>query len=84
MAKRQPPLVPLTATGLSTWFERDRAYVGLENKLNGKTIIEWWDEDVTQAIEDGFLEVNRGNTRSHSLHSSAYYYAVSVGLIRDR
>jgi hypothetical protein len=84
MAKRQPPLVPLSATGLSTWFERDRSYVGLENKLNGKTIIEWWDEDVAQALDDGFLVAGRGNTRSHSLHSSAYDYALSLGLIRNK
>jgi hypothetical protein len=83
MAKRRPPLVPLSATGLSTWFERDRAYVGLENKLNGKTIVEWWDEDVAQALEDGFLKMRGFNTRDHSLHLSAYNYAIDIGLIRN-
>lgn len=40
---------------VETWFERDRSYVGLENE-NGETILEFWDEEVLRAIEDGFLD----------------------------
>jgi len=43
-------------TELYTWFERDRACVEIRDPLNDKTIIEWWDESVSEAIEDGFLD----------------------------
>lgn len=57
--------IPYTTsnTTLSTWFERDRAYVGLED-LDGRTVIEWWDDDYREAVEDGFLDPRR-------LHESA-------------
>lgn len=69
------PKLEFEDTYLDTWFERDRAYVGLHNKKNDKVIIEWWDEDVAQAIEDGFLDPK-------DLHYSAYEYAKYLGLIR--
>lgn len=44
---------------VATWFERDRAHValyyGTEGDANDDLIVEWWDQDVAQAIEDGFL-----------------------------
>lgn len=47
---------------VDTWFERDRASVILKLK-DGITVNEampdlpeWWDEDVAEAIEDGFLD----------------------------
>ena len=65
--------IPISETELHTWFERDRAHVELRDRLNDETIIEWWDEAVNEAIEDGFL-----NPRDY--HSSAYEYAVYLGL----
>ena len=58
-------------TKLDTWFERDRAHVSLET-LNGKTIIEWWDEAVEEAVQDGFL-----NPKDY--HGSAVEYANYIG-----
>lgn len=43
-------------------------------KLDDSTIVEFWDEDVSQAVEDGFL-----NPRDY--HGSAYEYAVDCGII---
>lgn len=63
-------------TELLTWFERDRAHVELRNKLNDSTIVEWWDEDVSEAVEDGSL-----NPRDY--HSPAYDYAEVCGLLPD-
>ena len=70
-------------TAVETWFERDRAYVGLypvddEGKpdTNKKAIVEWWDEDVNEAIEDGFLD-------PRDLHGSALDYAKHIGLIKE-
>jgi hypothetical protein len=37
------------------WFERDRAHVELRDIATDKTLIEWWDTAVSEAIEDGFL-----------------------------
>jgi hypothetical protein len=61
-------------TELLTWFERDRAHVELRNTLDDSTIVEWWDEDVSEAVEDSSL-----NPRDY--HSSAYEYAEVCGLL---
>ncbi|HEX5423265.1 MAG TPA: hypothetical protein VFW94_06930 [Candidatus Acidoferrales bacterium] len=63
----------ISETKLETWFERDRSYVSLQT-LNDEPIIEWWDEAVSEAIEDGFL-----NPRS--LHESAFDYAAHLRLV---
>jgi len=41
---------------LYTWFERDRQHVELRDPAQEHTIIEYWDDDVTQLVEDGFLD----------------------------
>lgn len=58
-----------------TWFERDRAYVGLENE-NGETILEFWDEEVREAIEDGFLDPK-------DFKGSIIEYAKHLGVIKQ-
>ena len=63
-------------TELLTWFERDRAHVELRNKLDDSTIVEWWDEDLSEAIEDGSLS-------PRDYHSTAYAYAEVCGLLPD-
>lgn len=71
------PVAPIYAfedTECQTWFERDRACVELRSKLDDATIIEWIDDDVLQAVEDGFL-----NPRDY--HGSAYDYAADIGII---
>ena len=64
----------MTDTTISLWFERDRAHVELRHRETDLTIIEWWDEEVNEAIEDGFL-----NPRNY--HQSAFEYAVYLGLV---
>ena len=62
---------------LLTWFERDRAHVQLvDAATEQRSIMEWWDDDVTQALEDGFLD-------RRDLLGSALEYAESVGLIPE-
>ena len=61
-------------TEIYTWFERDRQHVELRAKDTGATIVEWWDEDVSQAVEDGFLNPRRW-------YESAFEYAQEVGAI---
>jgi len=39
-----------------TWFERDRAHLELRNEDTDKTILEFWDEEVRDIIEDGFID----------------------------
>lgn len=58
---------------VETWFERDRAQVTLYDG-NGDTILEWWDEAVEEAIEDGFLD-------PHDYLDSATEYAKSLGIL---
>lgn len=61
-------------TEIHTWFERDRQHVELRDVLTEKTIVEWWDKEVTEAIRDGFLDPK-------DFHGSAFYYADSLGII---
>jgi len=67
----------LEDTVVDTWFERDRAYVILYEKDGsgfGKPIAEWWDEAVSEAVEDGFLDPK-------DYHGSAFEYAREHGLL---
>lgn len=70
MAKKKK-FVPLSRTGLDTWFERDRAHVRLFDVDTDETLLELWDDDVAQAGEDGFLTFGKGD---RALHESAYDY----------
>lgn len=65
----------------SVWFERDRQYVGLSTP-SGKTIFDLWDDDVSDAIESGFLPTPRHPRPSaEQWHPCAVEYAKSVGLL---
>ena len=46
----------LDTLGISTWFERDRRHVHLYCGDENTTVYEWWDEEVSEAVEDGFLD----------------------------
>jgi hypothetical protein len=69
-------LMTITRTECSTWFERDRAHVELRNASTGETIIEFWDEEVAELVEDGFLEPK-------NWHRSAREYAEYLGLLKE-
>lgn len=71
--------ISLDDTIINTWFERDRAHVALwmkdEDGGQGRELlVEWWDEAVGEAVEDGFL-----NPRDW--HGSAYEYAKERGML---
>lgn len=61
-------------TEITTWFERDRQHVELRYTDTQETIVEWWDDAVTEAIEDGFIE-------PRNYHQSAWNYALWLGLV---
>lgn len=61
-------------TLISMWFERGGGYVELSNKRTGKTIIQWVDDEIQEAVEDGFLDPK-------DWHWSAYNYAKNVGIV---
>lgn len=61
-------------TEIETWFERDRAMVSLLATDTEETIVEWWDEDVQQAVDDGFLDPK-------DWHGSAVAYAQEMRLM---
>lgn len=67
----------LEDTKLQTWFERDRAHVDLQDRETDRTLIEFWDEDVEQLLEDGFLD-------RKDLHGSLFNYAVHLGAVKSR
>jgi hypothetical protein len=59
---------------ITTWFERDRAHVALNDLDKNKTVLEWWDEEVHDAVEDGFLD-------PRDWKGSAMDYARHLGII---
>ena len=59
---------------LNTWFERDRSYVGLSDPVTNETILEFWDETVSEMVEDGFLNPK-------DWKQSLFDYAKSLGII---
>lgn len=40
----------------SAWFERDRQNLVLTDSLSNADVVTLWDESVTEALEDGFLQ----------------------------
>ncbi len=65
-------------TVMQTWFERDRQHVCLSLRTStgdaGSTIVEWWDNAVNEAIDDGSLD-------QRDYHGSAFAYARENGLL---
>lgn len=65
----------------STWFERDRANIRLETR-RGRIVFNLWDEEVREAIEDGYLTAPRAPRPSDAdWQPHAVAYARSKGLI---
>lgn len=80
--KKARELVGLKATKptrydvtVETWFERDRSHVRIDEKETGRTLIEWWDQDVQQLFEDGFFE------RGRRFEQSVLDYGEHLGLL---
>ena len=60
---------------VSTWFERDRAYIALLDD-DDRVIVEFCDEEVNQAIEDGFIDMRH-------LKKSLIEHAVGFGFLTE-
>lgn len=60
---------------VSTWFERDRAYIALLDE-DDRVIIEFSDEEVHQAIEDGFIDMRH-------LKKSLIEHAIGFGFLKE-
>ena len=69
------PHTKIINTKVTTWFERDRAHVALINEDTDNTILEFWDADVGQLVEDGFL-------RPSNWHGSMISYARHLGVLK--
>ena len=64
-----------------TWFERDRQNVRLETP-RGRVIFDLWDDDVTDAIDSGYLKVPRlPRAIDADWQPHAIDYARNMGLI---
>lgn len=64
-------MMDIEDTEISTWFERDRAHVALTTDDGQRTLAEWWDDDVEQAVEAGTLD-------PRDWHGSAYEHIADV------
>jgi len=76
MARKSSVYARWTAgeVAVSTWFERDRAFVRIQERATGEYLAEWWDEDAVQMFEDGFFE------RGKKFERSVIDYADSFGI----
>lgn len=65
----------------ATWFERDRLHIRLETS-DGQMLFELWDEDVTDALETGYLtSPRRPGATNEDWHPHAVAYAISRGIL---
>lgn len=66
------------------WFERDRAFVGIQDVKSGEYLAEWWDDAVKELFEDGFFYSPglgfRIPAEIAKFKKSVIDYAVGVGL----
>lgn len=73
--------VSFDETELHVWFERDRQHIDLRYKdLDEESILEFWDDEVTQAYEDGFLQSHINS----QLHKEMYDLAIERGFILEK
>lgn len=59
---------------VETWFERDRAMVSVMNEDTDDILLEWWDEEVRELVEAGFLSPD-------DWERSAIEYAIHLGVL---
>lgn len=72
----------MSNTEIHTWAERNRLTVELRRKGDDKTLIAWRDEEVNEAVQDGFLPFGP-DSRGHGdrkLHVAALEYYNSHNL----
>lgn len=72
----QFPKLTIDATEVHTWFERDRQHVELRVIDTQRTVLEFWDGEVSEFVEDGFINPK-------DWHGSMFAYAVELGLIEQ-
>lgn len=51
---RRKTVVPCEDLKVEQWFERDRQHVSVETP-SGRRVAEWWDDAVTEMVDDGFF-----------------------------
>lgn len=62
---------------LYTWFERANSLVEIRWQSTEKTIVRWVDDEVNEAVKDGFLDPKNWK-------KSALAYALTEGLIESK
>ena len=67
----------------SVWFERDRSYVSLSTP-RGREIFCLWDDNVHQAIEDGFLTTPKLMMSSRAQNDEAAWLPHLVNYAREQ
>jgi len=80
------PPFSIDDTELHTWFERDRAHVELRNRNTDRTIIEFWDDEVYEAAEDGFITLPPFPRLldEEQLHVEVYNLAHERGMLSEK
>jgi uncharacterized membrane protein (UPF0127 family) len=69
---------------VGSWVERDRIGIWITDKRTDKVLLEWWDEDAAQMLEDGFFKAGmiRGQTiTGREFEDSVLGYAEHIGVL---
>jgi hypothetical protein len=75
-------------TSLSVFDERDEIRATLYNDKDGSSILDLWNEDLLNALENDSIKVGRKSISTilsdddEVLHRSMYDYAVDMGIIK--
>ena len=68
------------------WFERDRAFVGIQDVETTDYLAEWWDDEVHDMIEGGFFKAGRmpfSGVDKQSVIDYADYIGISSGAVAN-
>ena len=74
---------------IETWFERDRQQISIRDPFTDTTLAEWWDEDVDDLVDGGFIDVREailGATQhlGKKFEQSVVAYADQIGVKMPR
>lgn len=68
---------------VEAWFERDRKHLALTHPSRKKPIVELWDDEVNQAVDNGFLALpHHPRPTTEMWRAPLLGYARSYQLIR--
>ena len=67
------PPTDISQTEIHTWFERDRSCVELRDKRTDETLLEFWDDEVQEEVEAGFLDPQNWHRSAWEIYTEHHH-----------